>query len=97
MKIPWISTFETLLTRLTKVLEKCNQNTDKIDLGNKEMRTFNAINGTACKHLIALSEWTKLIQLDLTKRLSLDANIIQSKLTVFYPPREKIINAYKDK
>ncbi|NLN69991.1 MAG: glycosyltransferase family 4 protein [Chloroflexi bacterium] len=96
-KTPWVSTFETLLPRLKRLLGNYNQKPDSIYLGNKEKRALDALCGDACKQLIALSECSRLIQLDVLKRLSININAVESKMTVLHPPQAKKINGYDDK
>jgi len=96
-KTPWVSNFETFLPRLRGLLGKFNQKSDIIPLCDKEKRAFNALNGEACKRLIALSECSSRIQLDLFRRLPIDTEAIKPKLTVLHPPQVKMINTYDEK
>lgn len=94
---PWVSNFETFLPRLGGLLTKYNAHPDVIKLNRKEQRAIDALGGKACKQLIALSECTRRIQLDLMRRLPIDVSSIEEKLTVLHPPQEKMIDAYDEK
>ena len=96
-KTPWVSNFETLLPRLRGVLAQYNQHTQILRPDRHMTRAFDALSGDACKQLIALSECTRNIQLDLLKRLPFDTQAIQHKLTVLHPPQEKMIADYDEK
>jgi glycosyltransferase involved in cell wall biosynthesis len=96
-KTPWVSNFETILPRLSGLLTKFNAHPDVINLNRKELRAFDALDGKACKRLIALSECTRRIQLDLMRRVPVDVKRIEEKLIVLHPPQEKMIDAYDEK
>jgi len=96
-KTPWVSNFETLLPRLKSLLEKYNHKPDFIHLNSIEKRAFDALSGSACKQLIALSDCASRIQLDLMSRLSVNIEAIYPKLVVLHPPQEKMINTYDEK
>jgi glycosyltransferase involved in cell wall biosynthesis len=96
-KTPWVSNFETFLPRLRGLLTKYNAHPEVINLNRKERYAFDALCGPACKQLIALSDCSRLIQLDLMRRVPVDVKRIEEKLTVLHPPQEKMIDAYDEK
>jgi hypothetical protein len=96
-KTPWVSNFETFLPRLRGLLTKYNAHPEVINLNRKERYAFDALCGPACKQLIALSDCSRLIQLDLMRRVPVDVKRIEEKLTILHPPQEKMIDAYDEK
>jgi glycosyltransferase involved in cell wall biosynthesis len=96
-KTPWVSNFETLLPRLSGLLAQYNQRPVELHPDRRARHAFDALSGDTCKQLVALSECTRKIQLDLLQRLPFDTQAIQRKLTVLHPPQEKMIADYDEK
>jgi glycosyltransferase involved in cell wall biosynthesis len=96
-KTPWVSNFETLLPRLKSLLAKYNLKPEALNMDAKEKRAFGVLSGGACKQLIALSDCSRRIQLDLMSRLKIDNHEITSKLMVLHPPQAKMVKTYDEK
>lgn len=85
-KRPWVTTFETMLPRWGDV----NYNLEK--------KGMSLLAGDACKRIIALSECTYGIQLDLIHSAWPDfAHQIQEKMVVLHPPQKLQISSLEEK
>lgn len=92
-KTPWVTHFETLLPRLTELL-----NRPKALLGSTQphgrltLKGMEALRGAACKQLIAMSENAANFQRRLmTEFASEFSEPILAKIRVLHPPQEALV------
>lgn len=98
-KTPWVSTFETLLPRLSSIVTRHQGETIHTStMDRRTRRAFNALSGDACKCIIALSECSKNMQVDLLQEFpSVDSEAIIRKMVVLHPPQAALIQEYDEK
>jgi glycosyltransferase involved in cell wall biosynthesis len=98
-RTPWVSHFETILPRLsTLVTRHQGEDTHALRVDARTRRALNTLSGSACKRLVALSECSRSLQLDLLESLEgIDVKAIQEKMIVLHPPQEAVISGYAEK
>jgi glycosyltransferase involved in cell wall biosynthesis len=99
-KTPWISTFETLIPRMSDTLSiHWGAEPDFSNLvGNKSIEyALQVLAKPACRKLIAMSECNLRMQKELLEYFPKYKNLIAPKLCVMHPPQELIVNGKKNK
>lgn len=92
----YITTFETCIPRIDMFMN--NFNDDKKKNLNKISKQLNILTKKNCKALIAISEASKNIQLNLLEYCSNeDRKIIKNKIHVIHPPQQSIFENYYEK
>jgi glycosyltransferase involved in cell wall biosynthesis len=98
-KTPWVSSFETLVPRLSSIVTRHQGQTIQTTAMNARIqRAFDMLSSDSCKQIIALSECSKNMQIDLLQEFpSVDSGSIIEKMTVLHPPQAALIADYSEK
>lgn len=99
-KIPWITTFETIVPRFNITLS-CHHGSDfgysSLSQDQRILKALAALSGASCKKLIAMSECNQNIQKYFLSYFPEYQADIERKLTVIHPPQQKIVASYESK
>lgn len=96
-RTPWVSTFETILPRFTKVVEATHGADPEFISDQKILKGMKALAGSPCKRLIAMSECSATMQRALLAGFDRFGEKIVSKLIVMHPSQELLLSNFKDK
>ena len=95
--IPWVSTFETILPRFTRVVQRTHGSSPGF-LNNWTLhRALKALAGNACKQIIAMSYCASNMQRDLLMEFSKYKANIERKLVVMLPPQDLLVSQFSEK
>ncbi len=99
-KIPWVTTFETLLPRYASVLRSFSAIRHWRDIKSNEWLikvSLDALAGDACKGVIAMSESAHKIQNMWLQACPEYAHSIQQKMYILHPPQNTVLETFLDK
>jgi glycosyltransferase involved in cell wall biosynthesis len=96
-RIPWVSTFETILPRFRSLIQRTHGSSPVHDQHTYPRRAFDCLAGGACKQLIALSESTAYMQRALLADFSNYQEIVGAKIVVMHPPQDAFVDRFEDK
>lgn len=82
---PWIATFETRIPRYSSMPDRND---------HQWLRGIKAIAGDSCKKVIAISDCTKRLQLDLLRQFPEFETRIKEKICVVQPPQKLLVDKY---
>lgn len=89
----WVATFETMIPRFLNLLNNhiTTENEVKYEYNQYVNKYLTKISKQNCLGIIAISECTKKIQLNLLEAYPKIKDSIINKIDVIYPPQEKLI------
>ena len=99
-KVPWVTTFETILPRLRSTLglhHGAANNGRPMGYSPKVQAAVNAMSSSCCKGLIAMSDCNMRMQVEFLKHFPQQAPKIVEKLHRLYPPQPLLVQKYDDK
>ncbi|WP_100486861.1 glycosyltransferase family 4 protein [Sporolactobacillus pectinivorans] len=85
---PWLSTFETFIPRYSSM---------PYEQDNKAIKELETLAKDSCKKIIAISECTKKIQLELLDRFPKYRDRIKDKICVIHPPQKLFVRNFEEK
>ncbi len=96
---PWVAHFETIIPRLSDLVTRHQgQQVAQNRLNARSRRAFRALSGDACQQLIALSDCSRRMEIDLLESFpAVDTTAIQEKLVVLHPPQATVVNDISEK
>jgi len=98
-RIPWISTFETVLPRFLHLLNRDYSYKNSLSALTSRWEThraFEALMSPACKRLIAMSKCAADMERTLLSNL-VEYKSLENKLTVLHPPQAQLFSKFSDK
>jgi glycosyltransferase involved in cell wall biosynthesis len=96
-RIPWVSTFETILPRFASVVQGTHGASPGFASEWKLRRAFEALASNTCKQIIAISDCSADMQRQLLGEFSSYREKIERKLVVMHPPQEVLVSQFADK
>lgn len=96
-RIPWVSTFETVLPRFRNVVQRTPGSSPGFMSDWKLRRSFDALASNRCKQIIAMSGCAATMQRALLAEFSGYREKIESKLVVMHPPQAVLVSGFTDK
>jgi len=96
-RIPWVSTFETILPRFKIVVQRTHGSSPGFMTDWKLRRVFDVLASDRCKQLIAISDCTGNMQCELLAEFSSYRENIEKKLVVMHPPQDVLVAQFTDK
>jgi glycosyltransferase involved in cell wall biosynthesis len=96
-RLPWVSTFETILPRFRSVLQGSHGSSPGLVNEWKLHRALETLASNNCKQIVAISDCTANMQRELLTGFSNYKEKIEKKLVVMHPPQDVLISQYEDK
>ncbi len=96
-RIPWVTTFETILPRFRIVVQKTHGSSPGFASEWKLRKAFDVLASNTCKQIIAISACARNMQCELLAEFSSYREDIERKLVVIHPPQEVLVSQFTDK
>ncbi len=99
-KIPWVTTFETLVPRFRSVLTNLGTETPNFSLPQRRRfeKAAQALAAPTCRGVVALSPYAQRVQRQVLQWMPSEvAGQIERKMEVLQPPQPLTVERYEDK